>query len=204
MVNRDGIVCAVAFTGHELRRSVARQPRDLGPEGEYGQRLQPARQQSRGLHGALSSGNLYGVVLEQGSLFGLQFSNPVDPSVAYKGPASRFGQANDPMVGSAIGGVNVFGGGLALYDSRRQPRRRSRDERRHLLRRSHQRLAGARRPQPRQHPGWRRPQRAPTTSSSTGARSDAKQLRASDMRFRRRARHQRLADERSDRCRLMN
>jgi hypothetical protein len=69
-----------------------------------------------GFAGALSSGNLYGVVLEQGSLFGLQFSNPVDPSVVYKGPASRFGQANDPMVGSAIGGVNVFGGGLALYD----------------------------------------------------------------------------------------
>jgi hypothetical protein len=39
----------------------------------------------------------------------------VDVSVAYKGPSAAYGQANDPMVGSKIGGVNVFGGGLALY-----------------------------------------------------------------------------------------
>jgi hypothetical protein len=33
------------------------------------------------------------------------------------GPANAgsFGTANDPMVGLRIGGVNVFGGGLALY-----------------------------------------------------------------------------------------
>jgi hypothetical protein len=28
-----------------------------------------------------------------------------------------YGQPNDPMVGAFIGGVNAFGGGLALYDS---------------------------------------------------------------------------------------
>jgi len=28
-----------------------------------------------------------------------------------------YGQGNDPMVGGRIGGVNVFGGGLALYNS---------------------------------------------------------------------------------------
>ena len=51
------------------------------------------------------------------SLFGLQFSNPVDTEVAYRGNASRYGQPNDPMVGRKIGGVNVFGGGLGLYNS---------------------------------------------------------------------------------------
>jgi hypothetical protein len=71
---------------------------------------------------ALSTGNLYGVVLEQGSLYGLQFSNPVDTDVAYGGPnhagdnAEHYGRPNDPMVGEFIGGVNVSGGGLALYD----------------------------------------------------------------------------------------
>jgi hypothetical protein len=69
-----------------------------------------------------------------GSLYGLQHSNPVDTAVAYgnrppsdnngvsqasfnQGPASgsSFGTPNDPMVGQRIGGVNVFGGGLALY-----------------------------------------------------------------------------------------
>jgi hypothetical protein len=49
-------------------------------------------------------------------LFGLQHSNPVDVNVAYQGNSAQYGQFNDPMVGSKIGGVNVFGGGLALYD----------------------------------------------------------------------------------------
>ena len=43
--------------------------------------------------------------------------NPVDTAVAYKGPASNYGTANDPMIGEKIGGVNVFGGGLGLYAS---------------------------------------------------------------------------------------
>ena len=35
--------------------------------------------------------------------------------MAYKGPASAYGAKNDPMIGERIGGINVFGGGLALY-----------------------------------------------------------------------------------------
>ncbi len=34
---------------------------------------------------------------------------------AYNGDPIYFGQSNDPMVGKKIGGVNVLGGGLALY-----------------------------------------------------------------------------------------
>jgi len=49
-----------------------------------------------------------------GSLFRLQESNPVGTSVAYEGPSSNYSTANDPMVGSKIGGGNVFGDGLAL------------------------------------------------------------------------------------------
>jgi hypothetical protein len=52
-----------------------------------------------------------------GSLFGLQESNPVDTSVAYGTPSENHGKANDPMTGRKIGGVNVFGGGLARYDT---------------------------------------------------------------------------------------
>ena len=36
---------------------------------------------------------------------------------AYGGNATNFGRANDPMVGARIGGINVFGGGLALYNA---------------------------------------------------------------------------------------
>ena len=44
-------------------------------------------------------------------------SNPVDVSVAYRGGPDNYGTAKDPMVGGRIGGVNVFGGGLALYNA---------------------------------------------------------------------------------------
>lgn len=115
VVNRDGIVCAVAFTGDD------RGDQWPGSRVISAQKANTANAFSlpadAGFGGALSSGNLYGTVLEQGSLFGLQFSNPVDTAVAYQGPPQRFGQSNDPMVGKAIGGVNVFGGGLALYDA---------------------------------------------------------------------------------------
>jgi heme-degrading protein len=39
--------------------------------------------------------------------------------VAYRGNAANFGRGNDPMVGGRIGGVNVFGGGLPLYNADR-------------------------------------------------------------------------------------
>jgi len=64
---------------------------------------------------ALSTANLFAAVQPGGSLFGLQESNPVDTRVAYKGPVSAYGKHNDPMIGELIGGINVFGGGLALY-----------------------------------------------------------------------------------------
>jgi uncharacterized protein GlcG (DUF336 family) len=64
---------------------------------------------------ALSTANLFAAVQPGGSLFGLQESNPVDTRVAYAGPASAYGKHNDPMIGKRIGGINVFGGGLALY-----------------------------------------------------------------------------------------
>ncbi|MCP3999671.1 MAG: heme-binding protein, partial [Gammaproteobacteria bacterium] len=66
---------------------------------------------------ALSTANLFAITQPDGSLFGLQHSNPVNTEVAYRGPSENIGTINDPMVGYKIGGVNVFGGGLALYDS---------------------------------------------------------------------------------------
>jgi len=114
VVNRNGAVCAVAFTGED------RGDQWPGSRVISAQKANTANAFSlpsdAGFGGALSSGNLYGTVQPDGSLFGLQFSNPVDTGVAYKGPPARYGQPNDPMVRGRIGGVNVFGGGLALYD----------------------------------------------------------------------------------------
>lgn len=108
VVNRDGIVCAVAFTGN------GRGDQWPGSRVISAQKANTANAFSLpGL--ALSTANLYTATQPGGSLFGLQASNPVDTHVAYGGNAANFGRPNDPMVGGRIGGVNVFGGGLALY-----------------------------------------------------------------------------------------
>ena len=65
---------------------------------------------------ALSTANLFTAVQPGGSLYGLQHSNPVDVRVAYLGDPKDYGTSSDPMAGLKIGGVNIFGGGLALYN----------------------------------------------------------------------------------------
>ena len=120
LVNRDGVVCAVAFSG------VNRAAQWPGSRAISAQKANTANDfsldassnsngsgQPAGL--ALSTANLYSAVQPGGSLYGLQHSNPVDTGAAYAGPSSSYGTAADPMVGHKIGGVNVFGGGLALY-----------------------------------------------------------------------------------------
>jgi len=110
VVNRDGIVCAVAFTGSD------RGEQWPGSRVISAQKANTANAFSLPAL-ALSTANLFTAVQPGGSLFGLQHSNPVDTEVAYRGPAANFGQSNDPMAGHRVGGVNVFGGGLALYNS---------------------------------------------------------------------------------------
>ena len=108
VVNRDGVVCAVAFTGD------SRGDQWPGSRVISAQKANTANAFSLpGL--ALSTANLYSAVQPGGSLFGLQESNPVNVEVAYGGNPKNNGQPNDFMVGGRIGGVNVFGGGLALY-----------------------------------------------------------------------------------------
>ena len=110
VVNRDGVVCAVAFTGD-----------DRGDQWPGSRVISAQKANTANAFSlpniALSTANLYTAVQPGGSLFGLQESNPVNVDVAYAGNPSNYGRANDPMVGGRIGGVNVFGGGLALYNS---------------------------------------------------------------------------------------
>lgn len=111
VVDRSGTVCAVAMTGDT---EGAQWP---GSRVISAQKANTANAFSLpGL--ALSTANLYSAVQPGGSLFGLQESNPVDTKVAYKGDSKKFGTKKDPMVGERIGGVNVFGGGLALYNAK--------------------------------------------------------------------------------------
>jgi uncharacterized protein GlcG (DUF336 family) len=129
IVNRDGIVCAVAFSGTDRgaqwpgSRVISAQKANTansfsldGSSTHNGSGTgTPPLNSPGGL--ALSTANLYYAVQPGGSLFGLQLSNPVDTGAAYDGPSSQYGTANDPLVGSKVGGVNVFGGGLGLYSS---------------------------------------------------------------------------------------
>lgn len=113
IVDRDGIVCAVAFSGA-----------DRGAQWPGSRVISAQKANTANAFGldklALSTANLYSAVQPGGSLFGLQESNPVNVALAYKGPAAAFGTKTDPMVGGAIGGVNVFGGGLGLYNTGRK------------------------------------------------------------------------------------
>ncbi|MCK8515039.1 heme-binding protein [Methylonatrum kenyense] len=108
VVNRDGIVCAVAFSGG-----------DRGAQWPGSRVISAQKANTANAFGldrlALSTANLYSAVQPGGSLYGLQHSNPVDVLIAYMGNSRNYGQSNDPMVGGKIGGVNVFGGGLGLY-----------------------------------------------------------------------------------------
>ena len=120
IVDRDGVVCAVAFSGKDRfaqwpgSRVISAQKAntanafslDSGSSSD-------GSGQANGL--ALSTANLFSAVQPGGSLFGLQFSNPVNEDVGYKIPSAGYGTATDPMKGGKIGGVNVFGGGLALF-----------------------------------------------------------------------------------------
>src|SRR6266403_6363094 len=123
IVTRDGVVCAVAFSGANRgaqwpgsRVISAQKANTANAFSLDSSSFSNGSGQSAGL--ALSTANLYSAVNPGGSLYGLQHSNPVNPAVAYAGDPELYGADEDPMVGKRIGGVNVFGGGLALYANR--------------------------------------------------------------------------------------
>lgn len=131
IVAKDGTVCAVAFSGS------TRSDQWLASRVISAQKAATANSLSLGAVSgasskgqlALSTANLYSAVQPGGGFFGLQASNPVAAAGAYGdridlatgayiGPSdtATYGTLADPMVGQVIGGINVFGGGLALYN----------------------------------------------------------------------------------------
>ena len=109
VVNRDGTVCAVIYSGPSR---AAEWP---------GSRLIAAEKANTANafsapNFALSTANIWAGAQPGGSLFGI--NQGPNPAAAFAGPADRYGLQDDPMVGKAIGGVIVFGGGLALYNGK--------------------------------------------------------------------------------------
>lgn len=109
VVNRQGIVCAVAYSGGQAddqwpgSRAIAAEKANTANAFSLKNK-------------AMATANLYAGAQPGGFLFGAALSNPPSPEVLYAGTPDEFGTTHDPMVGKAVGGVIVFGGGLALYD----------------------------------------------------------------------------------------
>jgi uncharacterized protein GlcG (DUF336 family) len=119
VVNRNGVVCAVVYSGANRgaqwpgsRVISAQKANTANAFSLDATSSSNGSGQAKGL--ALSTANLYSAVQPGGSLYGLQHSNPVDTEAAY-GRDTPNPPGADPMFNHAIGGVNVFGGGLALY-----------------------------------------------------------------------------------------
>jgi uncharacterized protein GlcG (DUF336 family) len=110
VVARDGTVCAVAFSGAKAD--------DQWPGSRTISAEKAHTANAFSLKGmALSTANLFALAQPAQSLYGIIAASPPAPD-ATTGDAAQFGTASDPMVGKRIGGVIVFGGGLALYSDK--------------------------------------------------------------------------------------
>lgn len=109
IVNRDGIVCAIVFSGP-----------NRGAEWPGSRVIAAVKASTTNSFStsnfALSTANLYASAQPGGPLYSIV--SPPNAAVTTTGDPALFGQPNDPMVGKAVGGVIVFGGGLALYGAK--------------------------------------------------------------------------------------
>ena len=108
IVDRDGIGCAVVFSS-DNRSQVWPGSRMIAAE-----KANTANAVS-GPDYAFSTANLFFPTQPGQTLYGLITTAPPNAQAAFGDPTS-FGQENDPIIGKPVGGIVVFGGGLALYD----------------------------------------------------------------------------------------
>ncbi len=108
VVDRNGVVVAIAYTGERLG--------DQWPGSRIisAQKANAANALSLQIL-ALSTANLYSAVQPGGTLFGLEETNPINTETVYGGDPKEYGTPRDYLIGRSPGGINVFGGGVALY-----------------------------------------------------------------------------------------
>lgn len=108
-VDRNGIVVAVCYSGES--------PSDQWPGSRIIAATKANTANALSLdHCAVSTANLYAAVQPGGPLFGLSETASLNIHAAYGGDPTHYGTPEDNMLGKMIGGMSVFGGGLALYD----------------------------------------------------------------------------------------
>jgi uncharacterized protein GlcG (DUF336 family) len=108
VVNRDGMVCAVTMSG---RTATDQWPASRAIAAEKASTANAVSLKQM----AISTANLYAASASGGPLYGVITTNPPVPSLLYGGEPTTYGTDKDPFLGQHIGGVVVFGGGLALY-----------------------------------------------------------------------------------------
>lgn len=109
VVNRDGVVCAVVHTGKKATDQW------LGSRAIAVEKAETVNAFSLDAY-ALSTADLWAQAQPGGYLFGMALSNPPVAQDLYAGKVDEWGTDKDPMLGKTIGGIQVYGGGLALYD----------------------------------------------------------------------------------------
>ncbi len=116
--DRDGRICAVVFTG-ENRGSQWPGSRNISAEKAYtanAYSLPDLAVSTANLFSANLPGKVNDGGANIGGFMGLQFSNLMNPEVAYsKNKTKKYGTKKDPMVGKILGGHIIFGGGFGLY-----------------------------------------------------------------------------------------
>ena len=121
IVDRDGVVCAVAFSGNNrsaqmaAARVMAAMRANTANSFSYDA---SSSSNGKGFPGglALSTANLFSATQPGGFVAGLPDNYPVNQAAAFSPNPSRFGTLLDTMVGQRIGGFSAIGGGLALFD----------------------------------------------------------------------------------------
>jgi len=109
VVNRDGMGCDVVYSG------TSRSQEWPGSRVIAASKANTANGLSNSDY-AISTANIFAASQPGQSLYSLATSDPPNPQAAI-GNSASFGTPSDPMIGKAVGGIIVFGGGLALYDS---------------------------------------------------------------------------------------
>jgi uncharacterized protein GlcG (DUF336 family) len=108
LVNREGVGCAVVYSGTTASQ-------------EWPASRVIASSKANTANGvsnddyAISTANLFAPSQPGESLYSTATSGPPNPKAVFGDPGT-FGTSNDPMIGKLVGGVIVFGGGLALYN----------------------------------------------------------------------------------------
>jgi len=120
IVDRNGVVCAVAFTGLDAttqlgiaRISSAMRANSANAFSYDSTSSSNGAGFKAGL--ALSSANLYTATQPGGFVGGLTNSYPVNQAAAFSKQTDLFGTESDPMIGQAIGGFIGIGGGVGLF-----------------------------------------------------------------------------------------